>query len=547
MRYVSYFVACWVLLAIAASGVRAADEPAKDKAAAAAVEKKVEPEKKAEPAKKAEPEKKAEEAKPAEKLAEKPAESPAKTEVKAAEAKPAEAKPQLHTVKAEMFKIDLVLDGTFVAQTMTPVELKPDSWATFKVLKAVEHGTQVRKGEVLVEFESDKIQEAIADQETARQLAALSLQQAEIGLKLLEATTPIDLAMAERQKKIVQEDLARFLKIDLELSKKSAQYDLRYAEETLENQLEELKQLEKMYKADDLTEETEEIVLKRQRNAVDRAKFYLELAKNRFDETTNVFLPRETETIKISAEMLKLAMDRVKSTLPVDLEREKINLQKLKVEQKRNAERFAKLKGDLKLMKLTAPADGIVYYGKCVRGKWTGASAIADKFEPGASASPGVLMTIVNPRPVAIRASVNQKDLQWIKTGLAGTVTPVVAPDARAAASVTRVESIPGVDGGFAAELRVTLTDEMSAIMPGMDCKVRLIPYLKKRTLTIPAKAMKIDELDDTRHYVQLVQDGGRTVKQQVTIGKKSGEKVEILDGLAAGDKILAEYPKDKD
>ncbi|MDD4267216.1 MAG: HlyD family efflux transporter periplasmic adaptor subunit [Pirellulaceae bacterium] len=538
MRHVSYFVACWALLAIAASGAWGADEPAKDKVDAAAAEKKTEPEKKAEAEKKAEPEKKAEEAKPAEK----PAEVPAKTETK-----PAEAKPKLDTVKAEMFKIDLVLDGTFVAQTMTPVELKPESWTTFKVVKAVAHGTQVRKGEVLVEFESDKLEEAIADQETARQLAALSLQQAEIGLKLLEATTPIDLAMAERQKKIVQEDLARFLKIDLELSQKSAQYSLKSAEETLENQLEELKQLEKMYKADDLTEETEEIILKRQRNAVDRARFYLELAKNRFDETTNVLLPRETETVKVSAELLKLALERVKSTVPLDLEREKINLQKLKIEQKRDAERFAKLKKDLRLMKLTAPADGIVYYGKCVRGKWTGGSAIADKLEPGASASVGVLMTIVNPRPVAIRASVNQKDLQWLKAGLAGTVTPTVAPDARAAASVTRVESIPGVDGGFAAELRVTLSDEMSAIMPGMDCKVKLVPYLKKRTLTIPAKAMKVDELDDTRHYVQLVQDGGRTVRQAVTVGKKSGEKVEILDGLAAGDKILAEYPKDKD
>jgi hypothetical protein len=58
---------------------------------------------------------------------------------------------------------------------------------------------------------------------------------------------------------------------------------------------------------------------------------------------------------------------------------------------------------------------------------------------------------------------------------------------------------------------------------------------------------MKTDELDDTRHYVQLVNDDGRAVKQAVTIGKKKGETVEILDGLAKGDKILAEYPKDKD
>ena len=44
-----------------------------------------------------------------------------------------------------------------------------------------------------------------------------------------------------------------------------------------------------------------------------------------------------------------------------------------------------------------------------------------------------------------------------------------------------------------------------------------------------------------------LVPEEGKQRKQSVTIGKKTEEKVEILDGLVAGDKVLKEYPKDKD
>ena len=450
-------------------------------------------------------------------------------------------------MKADLLKIDIDLEGVFVSQTMTPVDLRPESWSSFKVVEAVEHGEEVEKGDVLVEFKTDKIDEAIADQESAQELAALSLKQAELGLKLLEMTTPIDLKMAERQKRMIAEDLERFLKIDIDLTKKSASSNLKSSEQSLEYQLEELKQLEKMYKADDLTEETEEIILKRQRNTVERAKFYLELSKNRYDEIMNVYLPRDKESMQVSADLYKMTIDRTKASLPIDLKLEKIALEKLKVQQKRDLEKFAKLKKDRKLMTITAPASGIVYYGKCVRGKWSGASSVADKLRPDATASTGTLMTIVSPRPLKILATVEEKDLHWVKKGMRGTVKPTAIPDGRATATISELDRILGVDGKYSATFRVSVNEEMDAIMPGMKCKVKVVPYLKKRTLVIPTKAMKTDKLDDTRHYVQLINEAGRQVKQAVTIGKKKDEIVEILDGLAKGDKILAEYPKDKD
>ena len=551
MRQFLYFVAAWLLLSFAAPSVWAAEEPAKETAKKPVAEKKTETEKQVEADEKAEVQKQDEAKK--EVAAAKPAETePAvKPEAKPAESKP-EAKPEppkpaTYTVKADMLKIDLELEGVFVAQTMTEVELRPDTWSNFKVVKAVDHGEQVEKGDVLVEFETDKIDEAIADQETAQKLAELSLKQAELGLKLLETTTPIDLKMVERQKRMMAEDLERFLKIDIELTKKSAENTLKSSEQSLEYQLEELEQLEKMYKADDLTEETEEIILKRQRNAVERAKFYLEVAKNRYDEIMNVYLPRDKESTPIAADVYQLTMDRMKATLPIDLERERIGLEKLRVLQKRDLEKFAKLKEDRKLMTLTAPTSGIVYYGKCVRGKWSGASSVAEKLLPGSSVTTGSLMTIVNPRPLQLLAPVSESDLHWVKKGMKGTVKPTALPEARTTATIAKIDQILGLDNNYSATFRVTLGDDMDAIMPGMKCKIQLVPYLKKRTLVIPVKAMKTDRLDDTRHYVQLLDDAGKPVKQAVTIGKKKDDVAEILDGLAKGDKILAEYPKDKD
>ena len=85
----------------------------------------------------------------------------------------------------------------------------------------------------------------------------------------------MDLEASARAKKIADEDLNYFLNINRSFLDESAEFSLKNAQQSLEYSEEELKQLEKMYKADDLTEETEEIVLKRARNEVEQGKFYL--------------------------------------------------------------------------------------------------------------------------------------------------------------------------------------------------------------------------------------------------------------------------------
>ena len=545
-RFIRTVVFCAIALALAVQSPAAEQDKKKpasapEKPAAEAKKTDTEPAKKAAPKKEdAKPEEKA---KPAEQ--QKPA-SPAKESAPAA-AKPAASGPATHTVKAEPFRVEISLDGTFVAQKMTEIVVKPDTWSTFKVEEAVKHGETVSRGDVLVKFDPKAIDEAVADSKTSQRLAEISLKQAEANLKMLEATTPMDVAMAERVKKMADEDRARYFKIEREMDKKSAESSLKRAQQYYENDLEELKQLEKMYAADDLTEETEEIVLKRQRAAVEQSKLYLEQAKLRYEETLKIRMPRYEESMEYSDQLLALATGKAKTSLPLTLEQQRLELEKAKVQRERSDEKFKKLLDDQKLMTVEAPVGGVVYYGKCVDGKWTTGAAAAGKLKPGKAVTANdPFMTIVGTRPMVLLATVSEKDLQWIKPGLKGSARPTAYPDLRAPVSVSEINGIPTAAGSFAATLRVTLDTEAECLMPGMTCKVKLVPYQKMRTLTVPLSALKTDEIDDTKHYVQLVVENAKPKKQPVKVGKRSGDMAEILDGLVAGDNVLKEYPKDK-
>jgi multidrug resistance efflux pump len=472
-----------------------------------------------------------------------------KPEAKKAEAEKGEktaAEPATYTAKKGPLKIEVSLKGTFEARANQEISLRPKEWKTLKVVKALAHGTRVTKGEVLVEFDLEEINRLIADLTTDQELATLALKQAETNLKTLEAATPLELAAAERSKRLADEDLARFLKIERPMMEKAEAFLLKMTENSLQYEQEELRQLEKMYKADDLVEETEEIILKRQRDTVERAKFSLEVAKILYDQAIHVSLPRDEESRKQSVRKEDIALKKVQATLPVALKQQPLELAKLKVQQSRNAEKLKRLLADREMLKVVAPIDGIVYYGQYRRGEWTGASGAADDMRPGGDVTVGeVFMTILQPRPLAIRASVPEKDLHWVRPALSGKVEATGYPDLKLTATVSSVDAVPAIGNKFEAILTPNLDAKADALMPGMNCTVKFVPYLNRQATTIPASALFREELDDQQQYVYLVPKGGKPKKQPVTAGKKSDDRVEILKGLQPGDKILQEKPKD--
>ena len=464
-------------------------------------------------------------------------------------AKPAEKKetaPATHKVAKENFKIELTLKGSFEAVQMHELVYRPKQWSGMQVLDAVPAGTVVKKGQELLKPDLEKIDKALKDLETEHALSELTYRQSEIEYSYAMRLMEMDFEQARLAMKMAEDDLEKFLSKDKAFTDKMAHFQVRNAKNNLEYAKEELKQLEKMYRAHDMTEETEEIVLKRQRNTVESAEFFVKTAENRRDDTIQIELPRRERSMRESVERQAIAMKRLEATRPLQVEQKKLTFEKSKYERSKANERLQQLKADRAAMMVTAPIDGVLFYGRCVKGKWGNAASVAEKMRRGGGSiqAEEVFMTVVQLRPLQIQSSVEEKQVQHLKPGQTGVVTVTAFDDARFTAKLEKVANVALSAGSYDVTLTVELGDDAPAVMPGMECSVKLTMYHNKEAVVVPSGSIFSDEDNEAKRYVWLpASAGGQPQKQFVKTGKSNGGKTEILDGVKAGDTILSQKP----
>jgi multidrug efflux pump subunit AcrA (membrane-fusion protein) len=449
----------------------------------------------------------------------------------------------VHTVKIGPFEVSVELDGVIVAEQMQPIALRPEAWSAFVVQSAVPHGQRVKKGQTLVQFDTSAISQAISDAETDQRLAQLALREAEAELPELERSLQLKLEVAQRTAQTAHEELSYFEKTDRAQAEKRARFSLKSAEHSLEYVTEELEQLEKMYKADDLTEESEEIILKRQRNNVEQAKFSLERVRLGVQRTLNVELARQHQELRQAVAEADVALALAKNARSLTLDQKRLALAKLKVAHTRAMEKHLELRKDRDLHTLRAPVAGVVYYGDCVDGRWSGIAAVQAKLRVGGKAAPGdLLMTIVaEGSPVAAHMAIAEADLSKVRAGDAAQVVPTAFPDQTLVGKVGAVSGVPNADGKFAASIDLKAGKNSERLVAGMTCKARVTSYRNDAALTVPVEAVHDDEGDPEKHFVLVETADKKHERRAVKIGRRNEKSVKVLDGLAKGDRVLIE------
>jgi HlyD family secretion protein len=481
--------------------------------------------------------------KKAEPATEKKAESADKKEKKAEEA----AAPACQPAKKSLLKITVELEGVFEGETAQEVALTPEEWPMLTVVSAVAHGARVRKGDVLLRLETEKLDRAIADFRAELKTGELALRQNHSQLESLEKVVPLELESSQRAARVAEEDLKNFLDVERPAAIRIADYQLKMAKTMLEYEEEELRQLEKMYKADDITEETEEIVLKRAHDNVDRAKFMVEMTEIGRDQALKFEIPRREEQVKDAARRRSLEWEKNKVDLPLALQRQRLEMEKLRTQRGQMEEKLKRLLADRELMTVKATADGIVYYGKLTRGRPSDATALGEMFRPhGGVPANQVVMTVVQPRPMCIRATLPEAQMCDLRPGVKGTATPAGYPDVVLPVALDTASDIPTSPGSFEGRLTVTLKGKTKLLMPGMTCKIKLVPCLKTDALCVPPSSIVTDDVDEQKQSVQVLEKDGKVKSRPVVIGRKTDKLVEILQGLSEGEKVVTEPAKDK-
>jgi HlyD family secretion protein len=468
-----------------------------------------------------------------------------RTEAGKAPAKTAEAAKPVDVFKVEKkpFKIEIAVKGHLEPEEAAEVYFRPEpipnfsaDYAPLIIKNVVAHGTAVKKGDVLVAFDTRKLDLVIKDSQAEMSLLETGIKLAQDELPLAARSMPVEMAAAERAKRIADEDMKYFLETARPQSERSAHMMVKQSGFYLEYAREELRQLEKMYKSKDLTEETEQIILKRQRYQVETSQFFFKEALIDRDYTLKVSLPRKEKDLTDNAVHKELALEKARATLGPTLTQKQQTLAKMMIDRAKFSDRLDKLRRDREHLTLTAPMDGTAYYGRLHQGQWSSASAMAGKLIPqGIVSSDETLMTVVKPRPLLLRLTIEEKDAYLIKPGLQGKAQVTFLPDLKLKASVATISRVPIAPGQYEALVAVDLGG-IEEMMPGMACSVKFVPYSRKEALAVPATA--VFEEDD-KQFVTVVHAGGKKERREVTTGKTANDLIEIVTGLREGEEIV--------
>ena len=152
----------------------------------------------------------------------------------------------------------------------------------------------------------------------------------------------------------------------------------------------------------------------------------------------------------------------------------------------------------------------------------------------GAMVGPTAPIMMLVSTDTEVVVNVDERALAIVEVGQSATLTTSAYPGEEFAATVTSVA--PTFDArSRTVQVRLSPQDEGGKLRDGMFAEVRLAVDADRRDVLIVPKNAVVDDQGDTVVYV--IADG-RAKRQVVTTGATDGRKIEIIDGLVEGQNV---------
>ncbi|MER5638449.1 biotin/lipoyl-binding protein [Kitasatospora sp. NPDC002227] len=158
------------------------------------------------------------------------------------------------------------------------------------------------------------------------------------------------------------------------------------------------------------------------------------------------------------------------------------------------------------------------------------------------SSAPSGFIVLTNPSGMQVSASFSELDSLKLKKGEAATVTLNAQSDTVLNATVLSVSSLPTTSGGgsgassavqYGALLQIS--GDTSKLRTGLSATISVTTGEADNALSVPTAALQ--GTGSTR-TATLVHDDGTTERVDVTVGIEGDATVQVVSGLAAGDKV---------
>lgn len=363
------------------------------------------------------------------------------------------------------------LDGIFQAVRQSELMIDNEQLTEFKLLRILPHGTTVKAGAPVIWFDTDGLDEKLEKAETEYRLAELQMEADEFAYEQFLESQELDRDAAKRARDDARSDYDHFIKTQLEREIADAKQDLKSAEFSVESAKEELDQLTQMYEEDDLTEESEEIVLRRAQFTYESAMHRLTGSKIRIQRALDVLIPRREASQEEALDRALMRYDKAMHELDIAKRKRELEMERKREDVEETLRDFEQMREERKDVVLKAPHEGIVLHGKLNRGK------LSDKpvsWSPGSKlANRTVIATIVDPAKLQVRVDIPEQHRALIQPGKPVVLTAKAMPDVSFTAKVREVADVPYVPGKFDCVISVPMK-KVSGVRPTMACEVEI-------------------------------------------------------------------------
>ncbi|MBN2009779.1 efflux RND transporter periplasmic adaptor subunit [candidate division KSB1 bacterium] len=222
---------------------------------------------------------------------------------------------------------------------------------------------------------------------------------------------------------------------------------------------------------------------------------------------------------KMTFETDESVYDRSKEMLEKTfISKEDYEAARLQYESSKSAYESAKLQ--LEYTSIKAPFDGVITMRNVELGQRVSANQS--------------IFTLADFKPLRAKIYVPEKDISRIYEGQGATITVEAQKGTEFKGVVKMISPVVDPESGT-SKVTIDINDDKGKLKPGMFASVYITTDTHKNSLIIPKKSLVL-ETDQDQVYIYR---DGTAHKVNLTLGFTSGENVEVLSGLQAGDLVV--------
>ncbi len=440
--------------------------------------------------------------------------------------------------------IGLIQGGTVNASKKHKLALRANFGT--KLLWIIEENSWVKKGDVLIRFETDDLRKKIEDYEIDLDNLTKELEIALEEEKILASTNAADIQSAIDKVQQARDALKKYRRIERINSLNSHDEKVASAEEALASAIkayEEVRDSRGSSSTSDSGEDPEEVYrtkLEAKKRDVEVKETALATAEANRRAWLRYDHPNKLMVLENALENAELNLRKVRISVNAKVVQKKRQIDNYRKRIKMTQTQLERHRSYMEMMVITAPVDGVVIYSDPDQ-TW-GRTEVQVGMDVGKGR---VLITIPEMSNLIVDFDLPEAYRSKVNVGDRAIITPDSLPGVKVSGKISKIATLPvnlinwDSSSPKVYKAQIQFDEQSEMLVNGMSVQLNVVTKIIPQTLFVPVEAIFED---NDRFFVYKSTLAG--VKEvDVKIGESNDNFVQILDGVEEGDVVYLYRP----